>query len=583
MSQNDKYQKNENLPQNAQEFIKLIIKKMRYRKKVRLDVQRELTAHFEDELRDCADDKQKEDRARQLIEQFGDAKLLGILLRRAKKRCRPLWRTIIARTFQTIGVLIVCLILYCVYISFGRPTVKIDYLKQATNMVRPLADENQNAANLYNQAVAAFIESPEIEVEPNNIEEPLFQDIIDFNDTVFINQTARRRLLAVISEKKWIDDLTEAEFDLLIKWISGNSQAIDLYIQASKKTYCWWDRQFDNEKENLFEVVFPELSPIRKISTLVLWRSRLKSHQGDIGGALDDLFALYRTGTHFKGPRTLIEQLVGIAIQAMAVHGTFEIIDSQQLDEQMLQTIQNKFQILADNGMFHIDFKVEMFWLMDFIQRTYTDNGKGSGHMAPIGLQRYAKDAEFVSLDDSYFIALGASIISPNRARMTGMIEYIYKKMDAMSQFTPWQRRQMNLDFGVYGLGIDQWSRFKQVRYWPIMIMLPACNQIHRLSYRIQADSQALITVLALQRYKLQYGQYPETLDALVQAKLLEKIPIDPFSDKSLVYKRTDDGFTLYSFGLNLVDDGGKIYRDENGKFKLWADEGDAVFWPVQK
>ncbi|MFA5553725.1 MAG: hypothetical protein WCZ89_02170 [Phycisphaerae bacterium] len=562
MSRNNYYKSSIKLPQNAQDFIDLIIKSMRYRKKIRLEVQRELAAHFEDELRDCTDDKQKEDRAEQLIEQFGDAKLLGILLRRAKKRCRPLWRTVAARTFQTIGVFILCIIFYAFYISMGRPTVNIDYLQKATNMVRPLADESQNAANLYNQAIAIYVKPPEIA-----------KDSLQFTDS----NEPKDDLLIVISKKNSVDELTETEFELLNKWINENSEAIDLYIQASKKPYCWWNRQFDNEKESFFDMVFPELSPIRQISRLVLWRSRLNFYQGDIDGAFEDLFTLYRTGGLFKGPRMLIEQLVGIAIQAMAVHNAFEIIDRQQIGEQMLGRIQNEFQMLVDNGIFHINFKVEMFYVMDFIQRAYTDNGRGSGHMAPIGLQQYFTDP---TSDSSYFFALGASLISPNRAKMTEMVEYLYDSYDKLAQFTPFSRRQMNIDTE---LDIDQWPRIKQARYWFFMIMVPSYNQVLRLSYRIQADSEALLTVLALQRYKLRYGQYPETLDALVQAKLLDKIPIDPFSDKAFVYRVIGEDFILYSVGQNFTDDGGQIYRDREGKARLWADEGDAVFWPVQK
>ena len=87
--QNRKESKLGNLPVAAVDFIRLVIKKMRYRRKVRRDVQAELTAHFEDELKDCKTDEQREQKARQLIAGFGDVKLLAILLRRAKKRCRP--------------------------------------------------------------------------------------------------------------------------------------------------------------------------------------------------------------------------------------------------------------------------------------------------------------------------------------------------------------------------------------------------------------------------------------------------------------------------------------------------------------
>lgn len=565
MSRNNYYKSSIKLPQNAQDFIDLIIKSMRYRKKIRLEVQRELAAHFEDELRDCTDDKQKEDRAEQLIEQFGDAKLLGILLRRAKKRCRPLWRTVAARTFQTIGVFILCIIFYAFYISMGRPTVNIDYLQKATNMVRPLADESQNAANLYNQAIAIYVKPPEVA-----------KDSLQFTDS----NEPKDDLLIVISKKNSVDELTETEFELLNKWINENSQAIDLYIQASKKPYCWWNRQFDNEKESLLGIAVLELSSIRQISRLVLWRSRLNFYQSDIDGAFEDLFTLYRTGGLFKGPRTLIEQWVGIAIQDLAVHDAFEIIDSKQMDEQMLQTIWDEFQILVNNCIFQIDFTCEIFVLMDFIQRAYTDNGRGSGRMTPIGLQEYITTNFEGPIESSYFFALGVSLISPNRAKITEMVEYLYDSYDELAQFTPFSRRQMNIDAE---LDIEQWPRIKQIRYWPFMFMVPPYNQVLRLSYRIQADSEALLTVLALQRYKLQYGQYPETLDALVQAKLLEKIPIDPFSDNAFVYRVIGEDFILYSVGQNFTDDGGQIYRYKDGEVRLWAEEGDAVFWPVQK
>ncbi|HOV77407.1 MAG TPA: hypothetical protein PLS24_05220, partial [Sedimentisphaerales bacterium] len=91
------------LPPCAIEYLARVTKKIRYRRRVRQDVQAELTAHFEDELRDAADAAEREQRAKRLIEEFGDAGLLAILCRRAKKRCRPLWRKALIRTTQAFG------------------------------------------------------------------------------------------------------------------------------------------------------------------------------------------------------------------------------------------------------------------------------------------------------------------------------------------------------------------------------------------------------------------------------------------------------------------------------------------------
>ena len=92
-----------------------------------------------------------------------------------------------------------------------------------------------------------------------------------------------------------------------------------------------------------------------------------------------------------------------------------------------------------------------------------------------------------------------------------------------------------------------------------------------------------LLTMLALARFEKDKGKYPENLRAVVETGYLEQLPIDPYSDGTLVYKRTDDGFLLYSFGTNLKDDGGKLGLGRNGKPRMWADNGDWVFWPVPK
>jgi hypothetical protein len=93
------------LPQSAIDFIRRVTKKIRYRRKVRQDVQAELAAHFEDALRDCENPQDREQKAARLIDEFGDAGFLAVLCRRAKKRCRPLWKKVAIRSAQAFGVL----------------------------------------------------------------------------------------------------------------------------------------------------------------------------------------------------------------------------------------------------------------------------------------------------------------------------------------------------------------------------------------------------------------------------------------------------------------------------------------------
>ncbi len=252
-----------NLPTSAAEFIKLVINKMRYRKKVQDDVKAELAAHFEDELKGCKADTDRGQKAKQLVGGFGDVKMLAVLLRRAKKRCRPLWRTVVARAFQTVGVLFICLVLYIVWFLTGKPIITTDYIAQFNLMVRPVADESLNAAPLYNKAVNIFEKLPD--------------------DT--------QVLLTKESHK-----VTSEEKQLIDKWLTDNQEILKLVVAGSQKPYYWQHY----EGEEMLSVLLPHLSKYRRLAFSLRWRSRLHAENGRYEEAFSDIKTCYRLGRHVK-------------------------------------------------------------------------------------------------------------------------------------------------------------------------------------------------------------------------------------------------------------------------------------------
>ncbi len=76
---------------------------------------------------------------------------------------------------------------------------------------------------------------------------------------------------------------------------------------------------------------------------------------------------------------------------------------------------------------------------------------------------------------------------------------------------------------------------------------------------------------LLLRAYRAGRGLYPKSLPELEQV-LAEKLPQDPFSGKPFAYRREGTGFVLYSWGVNLRDDGGTPPPAGH------RDEGDIVF-----
>ncbi|MHC4265120.1 MAG: hypothetical protein ACYSUK_04210, partial [Planctomycetota bacterium] len=109
-----------------------------------------------------------------------------------------------------------------------------------------------------------------------------------------------------------------------------------------------------------------------------------------------------------------------------------------------------------------------------------------------------------------------------------------------------------------------------------------AFGRVAQISYRTKVDVEATLTIIALKRYKNDIGEYPESLDELVSKDFLKKVPIDPFSGEYLIYKKTDGDFILYGVGENFEDEGGVVIRDDDGRIRKFANEGDWVFWPTE-
>ena len=79
--------------------------------------------------------------------------------------------------------------------------------------------------------------------------------------------------------------------------------------------------------------------------------------------------------------------------------------------------------------------------------------------------------------------------------------------------------------------------------------------------------------VIAVERYRIAHGQYPETLAAVVPA-FLPAVPVDPMTGNPLLYTRIENDphlreYLVYSTGIDGIDNGGR------------APEGDSYPNPV--
>jgi hypothetical protein len=90
-------------------------------------------------------------------------------------------------------------------------------------------------------------------------------------------------------------------------------------------------------------------------------------------------------------------------------------------------------------------------------------------------------------------------------------------------------------------------------------LLMPALGSAAIKSAYAQESVDLTRVAIALERYRLAHGVFPDSLDALAP-QFMEKIPHDVIGGQPLHYRRTDDGqFVLYSVGWNETDDGGVV------------------------
>ncbi len=94
---------------------------------------------------------------------------------------------------------------------------------------------------------------------------------------------------------------------------------------------------------------------------------------------------------------------------------------------------------------------------------------------------------------------------------------------------------------------------------------------------RMEATRQMAIAAIALKRYQLRHGVWPNDLKSLVP-EFLSEVPRDPVDGQPLRYRLNADGtFLLYSIGSDDKDDGGDPHFI--GQSFYWMRARDWV-WP---
>jgi hypothetical protein len=430
-------------------------------------------------------------------------------------------------------ILILLFILKVVLVFTAKPTIKVDYVAELNRISKPADyDPNDNAAPFYEKAFELAVEMPP-----------------DIN-------TADLRI--------WPENLDEDKRTQIIDWLNSNTQALQYVERGSQKLYYYKEYK----AANISAIYRPELNKARQLTYTICSRVLLNASEGNFEQSFSDIITCYRFGMHFRGKKTILEQLVGITLCAFDTKTAFIVLDNSEPEIDCLLDFQNELLNIYSKTDFALDFTEGKLFLYDAIQRSFTDDGKGGGYIPRTAIRQMLnppKEFEWI-FSNKENIRKWKNI---ERSQTTKLVDEIFDYINTAKNKTPYQ-------LNTEGENItDVLNEMTKENAYVHALLFNAGRTIE-ISYRLKTDARALLTTLAILRYKTERGYLPENLEQLVENGYLEELPFDPLNDKPLVYKISEDNFLLYSFGFDFDDDGGVPSRWGEGE-----DGGDQVFWPV--
>lgn len=392
---------------------------------------------------------------------------------------------------------------------------------------------------------------------------------LDPNDNAHnLYELARQSTVAVPPEFEqvknlWAKSWSAEQHAVISTWLSDSEKMLGYIEQGTRKPYYWPELTGKTIAEYT-----PELAWIRS-SVFALWaRSQLYAAEGKLEPAFSDLMTCFRLADHLAGRRSIISQFSAFRIQDVALDSSFRILKNTDVPPEILEHLQRRLeQSLAEDTQ-TLDFEVERLFLLDSIQSMFTDDGAGNGHIPEI-TSRFPETIQ--SLFPDFTEQKKQALLKLNRRRTTTLTNRFFDLLDDAAMMNAWQ-----IQNNASSIKKELESIATQNVFISMFGPLPI-KSLERAN-RMRTSMDALIGTLAILRYEAERGQLPSELQMLMDEGYLDALPQDSFSDGPLIYRQIADGFMLYSFGLDLDDDGGIP-----SKWGYGEQGGDQVFWPVQE
>ncbi len=315
------------------------------------------------------------------------------------------------------------------------------------------------------------------------------------------------------------------------------------------------------------DILLPHLGNLKQGARVLQLRALAELQNGQSDKALADVKLILRLSDSMRIEPFLISHLVRIAIVNIALQPVWEGLVAHLWSETQLAELDSelaKLDLLADyqtamRGELMLCEIGDIEYLRQFPAEASDLMGEAAGDSAAQGLQRIV----WLAIPSGWFYQneLGCARTMLEDYLPTADIE---------------QRMVRPVDARRAGSAVADELKHSTPYNLIVRMLVPALSSAVKRPAYGQESVDLTRTAIALERYRLAHGAYPESLDALVP-QFIAKLPHDIINGQPLHYRRTADGqFVLYSVGWNETDEGGVVGFTKGGSVDI--NKGDWIW-----
>jgi hypothetical protein len=362
------------------------------------------------------------------------------------------------------------------------------------------------------------------------------------------------------------------DYPAIAGWLTANEKPLALVLEGTRRPDYFNPlvaRRTEKGPGGLISVLLPAVQKCRELASALTARAMLRLREGKFSEAWQDLLACHRLGRLVGRGATLIEALVGIAIDAIASNADLAYLERAKLTAREVRQHLKDLQALpplppmADK----IDLG-ERFMFLDCVQMVRR-GGIGmleglSGGPPPKkpdpkamqALDRIDWRPAFLT-GNRWYDRLAAALRVKDRADREQQLDKIEADLKDLKQQVSDPENLAKLLTAEPDKTVGQ-----AIGDVMVTLLIPATRKVQQAYDRTEQGQRNLHVAFALAAYRLDNGRYPEKLDELAP-KYLAAVPGDLFSGKALIYRPSETGYLFYSVGVNGKDDGGRWYDDD--------------------